>query len=98
MKNNDSMVIAVGLIVILVIAALTVYGNNEFALQSTKANNAMSALLLQKKDFEIKKLVKRLNMAQTELGSAKATLESVKNQIDSVKKDLGNITGKAPAK
>ncbi|MCX5679820.1 MAG: hypothetical protein NTZ95_04095 [Candidatus Omnitrophica bacterium] len=94
MKDKNLVVIAIGLIVIVGVAVLIINGNNEYATQSMKAANAVNALLMQQKDFEIKKLVKRLDAKQKELNDAKAMLESVKQKIENVKTDLGNITGK----
>ena len=92
MKDKDSVIIAIGLIVIIVIAALIISGNNECTTQSIKATNAVNALFLQQRDFEIKKLVKRLDAKQKELDSAKAMLDSVKEKINNVKTSLSSVS------
>ncbi len=91
MKDKNVLVIAVGLVLILGIAVLIINANNEYAAQSVRASNAVNVLLLQQKDFEIKKLVKLLDLKQKELDDAKAALESLTEKVNSVKTDLGNI-------
>lgn len=97
MKNRDSIVIAIGLIVMIAIAALIIYGNNEYTAQSVKATNAVNGLLLQKQDFEIKKLVRQLNAKQKELNDTKAMLAGAKEKINNVRTDIGSTTGKPAA-
>ena len=88
MKDKDNIVVGIGLVVIICIVALVVWGNDEYANLSTKAINAVDSLILQQKDMQIKKLVKQLKMRQAELANAKIELAKVNTKIKNIKADL----------
>ena len=80
MGNKDTSVVGIGLVIILIIAAMIAYGNHGYAGQTA----VMNSLTLQK-DVEIKKLVKQLKAKQQELDTIKAQLVTMSQKMDTVK-------------
>ena len=87
MKDKDSMIVGVGLVIMICVVLLVVWGNGEFANLSTKATNATDSLIAQQKDMEIKKLVKQLKEKQAELDRVKSELTGANTKIKNNKND-----------
>lgn len=84
MENKDIRILAIGLVTIVVIAAVIVNLNNQISSPAIKELSTLNSMM-QQKDIEIKKLMKQLRVKQTELSNAKLALEDANKKLGSVK-------------
>ena len=85
LKNMNTAVVAVGLLLIIAIFVLIMRTNNEYSTLTLKGSDSISVLLLQQKEILIKKLTDRLEEKQKALEKAKTELDMIKGQMNTVK-------------
>ena len=89
MPNNDTRAVAIGLVIIILIVLGIVYGNNEYVKPIIAEVNALS-LVVQDKDVEIQKLIKRFKASELELATLKASLGEANKKLESIKDTVNN--------
>jgi hypothetical protein len=79
---KEKIVFGIGIMAIILVAALIVMGNNQCSDDQSIADQASSDMLLQQKDVAIAKLIKHINTKQAELLVAKAKLGEAESKLD----------------
>ena len=86
MESKNSVIVGIGLVVMLIIAAFIVYGNNEYSKLVAKENDVSQAMIIQQKDNLIKRIDKQLKAKEAELDKVKAELDLTKKKLNDLAK------------
>ncbi len=91
MADKDTKVVAVGLVIILIIAGGLIYGHREYVKKSTRQLNMLDTLVRQK-DMEIRKLFKKLAVKEKELDGVKTELADANKKLEAVKTTVNQVS------
>ena len=85
---KEKIVLGVGIMAIVLIAALIVIGNNQCNDDQSVAVEATTDMLLQQKDVAIAKIHKQLKMKDAALATARAQLGTAENKLVPITAEL----------